>query len=922
MPAPKKKSAKHSAKFVAQKTKRKVVRKKPTTNTRKHPHQEDKLNMALDAASMGIWEWTFKSNEVVWSDKVFKIFHLSPHEFDGTFDAYNSLIHPDDHQRVIQTINESIETGKKYFVQHRILVHGVVYWIEAVGEMITGRSKKPIKMMGTVQDITELKRLDLEREDWKIRYELLAASSGQVIYDYTLETGNILWSGIIREVLGYETSELGDIKTWGELIHPEDREHAYAELEKAEKSISAYDVIYRFRKKTGDYVYMHDKGFFLANVRNQPYRMLGSMQDISDRIKAEQEIWRGSQFRKSIEATMPGVLFVYDVKNKRNIYSNGRLPLGYSHEEINALGTAFIPTVVHPDDLAKFPVWSNENFETVYHLEYRMRHRNGNWLWFTARTKPFEKDKDGNVTQIIGIATDITEQRNTVESLRESEKRFRNLVQDLSVGVIIYSPTGELRLCNKSALELLGRSEEQLTGDPKTITPLAVVNEDGSDFPIDKLPVPLVIRTQKPVRGVVFGISHPQKVDRAWLLVNAHPIFNDRQELIEIICTIIDISERRRIEIELKESELRFRTLQRASFGGIGLHDHGVIVDCNQGLCDITGYPMNELVGKNGVDLIAPEYQSQVITHIKSGYSLPYDVEGIRKDGTRYFLEIHGKEIPYHGRTIRVTEFRDISSRKVAEEKIVEQNTRLLAITEDFKRKNEQLEEFAQIVSHNLRSPVGNILTLLNFFESAETSEEKSEYLALLKEAGTTTLNTLSDLTEILRIKQDRNIEKQTLEFKIIFNHARAMLNAKIVETGAEVTANFEEAPTLHYPGIYLESIFLNLLSNALKYVRTGVRPVIQFKTYLYNNQLILEASDNGLGINLERYGHQVFKLRKTFHRHPESRGIGLFMIKNQIEAMGGEISLTSKENIGTTFFVNFNKYLHDNHEKSNHSLN
>ena len=71
----------------------------------------------------------------------------------------------------------------------------------------------------------------------------------------------------------------------------------------------------------------------------------------------------------------------------------------------------------------------------------------------------------------------------------------------------------------------------------------------------------------------------------------------------------------------------------------------------------------------------------------------------------------------------------------------------------------------------------------------------------------------------------------------------------------------------------------------------------------------MLEVKDNGLGINLDRYGHQIFKLQKTFHKHPESRGIGLFMIKNQIEAMGGEISIKSKENIGTTFFINFNKH-------------
>jgi sensor histidine kinase regulating citrate/malate metabolism len=87
---------------------------------------------------------------------------------------------------------------------------------------------------------------------------------------------------------------------------------------------------------------------------------------------------------------------------------------------------------------------------------------------------------------------------------------------------------------------------------------------------------------------------------------------------------------------------------------------------------------------------------------------------------------------------------------------------------------------------------------------------------------------------------------------------------------------------------------------------------VITFKTYVANGNLILETTDNGLGINLQRYGHHIFKLRKTFHRHPESRGIGLFMIKNQIEAMGGEITLSSKESEGSTFFINFNKHQTD----------
>jgi len=178
-----------------------------------------------------------------------------------------------------------------------------------------------------------------------------------------------------------------------------------------------------------------------------------------------------------------------------------------------------------------------------------------------------------------------------------------------------------------------------------------------------------------------------------------------------------------------------------------------------------------------------------------------------------------------------------------------------------------------------------------------------------LKESTSNALTTLEELNEVLKIKQNRNIEKQLLEFDKVFNQVRTMISAKIAESSAEIKSDFSTAPTIVYPNIYLESIFLNLLTNALKYRKPGQKPLIELKTYYDKKDIVLEIKDNGLGINLDRYGHQIFKLQKTFHKHPESRGIGLFMIKNQIEAMGGEISIKSKENIGTTFFINFNKH-------------
>jgi diguanylate cyclase (GGDEF)-like protein/PAS domain S-box-containing protein len=123
-------------------------------------------------------------------------------------------------------------------------------------------------------------------------------------------------------------------------------------------------------------------------------------------------------------------------------------------------------------------------------------------------------------------------------------------------------------------------------------------------------------------------------------------------------------------ENALRESEERFRLLHNASFGGISIHDQGVILDCNQGLSDLTGYSIDELVGMDGILLIAPEWRDFVVQRIREGYDQPYDAMGLRKDGSRYDLTIRGQNIPYKGRSVRVTELRDITERKQMEEQV------------------------------------------------------------------------------------------------------------------------------------------------------------------------------------------------------------------------------------------------------------
>lgn len=904
----------HSAK--PPKAKLKLADKNPSIKTsgKRHKSQEQ-LDLALNAARMGIWEWDLKTNKVHWTHNVHKIFGTTEKGFKGNSKDYIKRVHPDDKQSLEHAIENTVKKFKNYFIQHRIILkNNQIRWIEAIGNVLLDKKGNPVKLTGTLQDITEKKENEIEKEDWKIRYELLAAASGQVIYDYNIQSGKIVWSGNITEALGYNAREIGDINNWIKLIHPGDRKAVLAELDQSEKSLRPYNLNYRFKTKESTYSTLHDRGIFFGNADGKAYRMLGAMQDISEKVRAEEKLVESNHYRESIEKAMPGVLYVHDLKRRVNVYANLNMltTLGYTPKEIQKMNADFLPLILHPDDKSKLPTWTSEEYGTVKETEFRIRTKAGSYRWFMGRDTVFQKNEKGQVTQIIGIAQDISRRKGTEEQVRESEKSYRTLFNSIDELIYIQNPDGTFVDVNESACRMYGYERKDFIGQ----SPAFLAAEGKNDFNHIKSKLELAFTGT----AQTFEFWAKKKNGDVFLKeVRVTKGYYFGREV--LIATAIDITERKRIEEELKESEVRFRTLQQASFGGIGMHDKGIIIDCNQGLCDITGYSREELLGHNGLELIAPECRDLVMEKILSGFEKPYDVEGIHKNGTRYFLEVHAKNLPYQGKMIRVTEFRDITPRKLAEEKIMEQNAKLVAITSDLKRKNDQLEEFTQIVSHNLRSPVGNILTLLSFFENSTSDTEKNEYLNLLKESGLTAQKTLHELHEVLKIKQNKTVARQKLEFEKVFHHVESMLSAKIAAASARIESNFTLAPSIHYPNIYLESIFLNLLSNSLKYSRPGEKPIIRFKTSYSASNIILEVSDNGLGINLERYGHQVFKLHKTFHHHPESRGIGLFMIKNQIEAMGGEITINSQVNKGTTIFVNFNKYSVDVKQGTDNSI-
>ncbi len=219
---------------------------------------------------------------------------------------------------------------------------------------------------------------------------------------------------------------------------------------------------------------------------------------------------------------------------------------------------------------------------------------------------------------------------------------------------------------------------------------------------------------------------------------------------------------------------------------------------------------------------------------------------------------------------------------------------------------NKQLVDFCNIITHNLRSPMRNITTLLDFIDNAKNESEKQEILEKLRPVTRNMNQTFDELLESLKVRQDLEIKSERLKFQDCLTRAIAGLGSEISSTGATITANFSKAPEVVYPPKYLHSIFHNLISNALKYSSPERNPIITLESKKSGDRIIFSIKDNGLGIDLEKNGAKLFMLGKVFHQHRDAKGFGLFITKTQVEAMKGKIRVESEPGKGTTFIIEF----------------
>lgn len=330
------------------------------------------------------------------------------------------------------------------------------------------------------------------------------------------------------------------------------------------------------------------------------------------------------------------------------------------------------------------------------------------------------------------------------------------------------------------------------------------------------------------------------------------------------------------------------------------------IIYVNNAFCAMTGYKSKKVLSKpfnpfNTEELDSHEYE-KFIAAIAEKRECQIETLTKKKNKEEYWVRF--SMIPIYNSDNELSHWISIQKDVTEERKQEKEKEQLIR---ELTQNNKDLKQFSYITSHNLRAPLSNLIGLLNLIEDIPIND--SELLEIINgfKKSTHLLNeTINDLVKIIVIKDKISIQKENVTINEVVEHVFSQLKFQIERSKPILKLNFDEADTIYTNKAYLESILINLLTNSIKYKSETKKLKISITIKKTNNSTILKFKDNGIGIDLKRNSEHIFGLYQRFHDYPDSKGLGLYLVKSQIESLGGTIAIESEVNKGTEFTLTF----------------
>ncbi len=641
--------------------------------------------------------------------------------------------------------------------------------------------------------------------------------------------------------------------------------------------------------------------------------ILGKLLVMSEqRRQSEEELKKSEERYRELVENANSIILRWDRDGRISFFNEyAQHFFGYSAEEI--VGKNVVGTIVPESDSDGIDLGKMVG-EIALHPENFVANENENMLRDGRRVRIFWTNKPifnaaGEMVEILCVGNDVTRQRQAEESAREATLRMQEVVRATNVGFWEWDLATNQTRFSAQWKRQIGYEEHEIVDSFAEWE--SRVHPD--DLPTTIARIQAAIQAREPEYKVEFRFRHRDGSYR-WILALSSVIVGKNGEAVQVMGSHIDITERRHWEDKLKESEERFKALHNASFGGIAIHDDGVILECNQGLSEISGFTQEELIGMDSLLLIAPHSRELVLENIKTGYEKAYEVPGLRKNGEEYPLRLESRNIPYKGKMMRCVELRDISEQKRYEEERDRLQAQLLQ-----SQKIESVGRLAGGVAHDFNNMLGVIMGHAELGqESLDPSAPAYADLEEIRKAAERSANLTRQLLAFAR--------KQTIAPRVLdLNDAVAgMLKMVRRLIGEDIDLTWLPGSRLWPVKVdpsQLDQILANLCVNA----RDAIADVgkISIETadvrfdkaycddhpgFLPGEYVLLTVSDNGCGMSRETIPH-IYEPFFTTKEQGKGTGLGLATVYGIVKQNCGFINVYSELGVGTSFKIYLPKY-------------
>lgn len=709
------------------------------------------------------------------------------------------------------------------------------------------------------------------------------------------------------ELIGYTQEELFGISRT-DIIVAEDRQKFLNFVQKAlngEVRRDHYEQ--RFIHKSGEIILAQVDISAIPNPEGQPIYLISQVQDITVRRTMEEALRTGQEsLRSAFEHASIGMALVSTHGEYLKVNPKLCQIVGYTEEELVGLSIA---EITHPDDIDEDMLLVQRMRERSIHnceVEKRYIHKNGHVIWIQLTASVVATHPDGDALYFVGQMQDITERKRVEQALRDSEENFRRAFDDASTGMAIMSLDGYFLKVNPKLSRITGYTPEELL--LKNFQSITYPEDFETDFQY----------WQKMMTGKLQTCEYEKRYIHkqgylAWILLTGSSVRDEQGSLMYFVMQMQDITERKRVEQALRDSEERFRSaFDHASIGMALVSPEGRWLKANRIVSKITGYFESELLAMNFQAITHPDdlpVDLSLFERVKQREIETYQLDKryLHKNGHYVWIQLNVSPVYTSDGQIAyfIAQIQDITDRRTAEEQ-------LRKAKEEAEAAASAKSAFLATMSHEIRTPMNAVLGMAALLETTPLTDEQRELLHTIKSGGSTLLGIINDILDYSKIESGKmELDYQPVELKCFIEESFALFRQEAMIQGLYLSYEIADNVPAVILGdsIRLRQILVNLLGNALKFTESGsILLSVSTAGKPDSNGLFkldFQVQDTGCGIpsdKLQDIFDSFTQVAPATSRKYGGTGLGLAICNRLVQLMGGYIWVESEVGKGSIF--------------------